>query len=267
MTYFGFLIRFLLPPIFILLVIQIWKQRKHKQMPNFRNDRAVWISIAIHIVLAVIYTTPWDNYLVANHVWFYEPKLVSGLVIGYVPIEEYTFFILESLLAGLWWWFLSKHVHEAKDFKISDATRWISSGILIFVWIIFVLIFFTGFKSMTYISIIFFWALPAIFLQFLFGADILWHYRRLLMWVILPATLYLSITDSLAISSGTWTIDPLQSTRIFIGALPLEEAVFFLVTNILLGFGMTLFLAHESPTRIVEIKKAFERWFARTPEN
>ena len=71
-------------------------------------DGHVWIAIGIHILLALIYTTPWDNYLVATGVWYYNPQLVTGIVFGYVPIEEYTFFVLETLFAGLWWWFLAR---------------------------------------------------------------------------------------------------------------------------------------------------------------
>jgi lycopene cyclase domain-containing protein len=106
MTYVGFLLRFLFIPILIFLAITYWDIRNNKQINGFKNGRAVWTAIGIHILLAVIYTTPWDNYLVATGVWYYNPDLVTGMVIGYVPIEEYTFFVVETILAGLWWWFL-----------------------------------------------------------------------------------------------------------------------------------------------------------------
>ena len=108
MTYFGFLLRFLVIPILVFLGITYWDNKNNRQIKGFRNGRAVWIAIAVHIVLAVIYTTPWDNYLVATGVWYYNPDLVTGIVIGYVPIEEYTFFVLETILSGLWWWFLAR---------------------------------------------------------------------------------------------------------------------------------------------------------------
>ena len=101
MTYFGFLLRFLVFPILIFLVITYWDNRGNKQTTGFQNGRTVWIGIGIHILLAVFYTTPWDHYLVATSVWYYNPKLVTGLLIGYVPVEEYTFFVLETFLSGL----------------------------------------------------------------------------------------------------------------------------------------------------------------------
>ncbi len=59
------------------------------------------------IVAAVLYTTPWDNYLVATRVWYYDPALVLNIILGYVPFEEYAFFALQTVLVGLfalWLW-------------------------------------------------------------------------------------------------------------------------------------------------------------------
>src|SRR4029078_4568828 len=101
------LLRFLALPILILLAVMYRHNKSNKQISDFQNGRAVWVGIGIHVLLAVIYTTPWDNYLVATGVWYYNPQLVTGFLIGYVPIEEYTFFVLETILSGLWWWFLA----------------------------------------------------------------------------------------------------------------------------------------------------------------
>jgi lycopene cyclase domain-containing protein len=103
------------------------------------------------------------------------------------------------------------------------------------------------------LSIIFFWALPAIAPQLLFGADILWHRRKFIALTVLPMTLYLSIVDSFAITASTWTIAPTQSAGILLGGiLPVEEAIFFLVTVTLVTFGLTLFLMEEAQARIQE---------------
>jgi len=90
-----------------------------------------------------------------------------------------------------------------------------------------------GWPPATYLAITLVWALPPIGLQLIFGADILWRHIRLVLLTIIPMTIYLSAADSLAITSGTWTIDPDQSTGIFLGSLPIEEAIFFLLTNMI----------------------------------
>ena len=263
MTYFGFLLRFLLIPIFIFLAITYWENKNGKQIYNFRNGRAIWIGIGVHVLLAVIYTTPWDNYLVATGVWYYNPKLVTGLVIGYVPIEEYTFFVVETILAGLWWWFLARRL-PTNSISLSTPNKvpfYVSTCLLLPLWIVFTYLFFFGDAKWTYLSIILFWALPPIIIQLLFGADILWHYRKLVFWgVMVPAT-YLSLMDIVALQETTWSISASQTAGIlFFGILPLEEVIFFFVTNILITFGLTLLLANVSQERFAQVRRQIQRW-------
>ena len=262
MTYFGFLLRFLLIPILIFLFITLWDNQRNKQIPGFHNGRAVWIGIAIHVLLAALYTTPWDNYLVATGVWYYNPDLVTGLVIGYVPIEEYTFFVVETILSGLWWWFLARRLPLPKtEFKPNKLIVYVSACLLLVTWMIFIYLFFGDNKPLTYLSIILFWALPAILPQLLFGADILWHYRRLVTWAILIPGTYLSLTDIVALKATTWSISPTQTTGILLfGILPLEEIIFFFITNVLITFGLTLLLANVSQERFAEIKAQLQSW-------
>lgn len=257
MTYFEFLLRFVVVPILIFLAITWWDNKNNRQTHGFKNGRAVWITILAHIIMAVVYTTPWDNYLVATGVWYYNPELVTGIVIGYVPIEEYTFFVLETILSGLWWWFLARRIAEPKtEFKPSKTGRLIAFGVLFAAWAYFTYLFFFGPREWTYLSITLFWALPAIFPQFLFGADILWHYRKLVFTAIFVPGFYLSLMDIVALSETTWNIAKDQTIGVnFFGILPLEEVVFFFITNVLIGFGMTLVLSKIG-------YKRFEDWKA-----
>lgn len=262
MTYFGFLLRFLVVPIIVFLLITWWDNKNKRPTKGFANSRAVWIAIAVHVILAVVYTTPWDNYLVATGVWYYNPNLVTGIVIGYVPIEEYTFFVLETILAGLWWWFLARRVSPPKDFKPSKPARLISFAILFVAWLIFTTHFFSDNEPITYLSITLFWAFPAIFPQLLYGADILWHHRNLVALAILVPGAYLSLMDIVALKDTTWSISPSQTTGIlFFGILPLEEVVFFFITNVLIAFGMTLLLSEHGRARFAEWKaRGFQRF-------
>jgi lycopene cyclase domain-containing protein len=198
-------------------------------------------------------------------VWYYNPKLVTGLVIGYVPIEEYTFFVLETVLSGLWWWFLAQRLPPPSNrFNPDRALVYLSTCVLFSLWLIFTYLFFFGDTKWTYLSIILFWALPPIIIQLLFGADIIWHYRKLVAGAILVPGAYLSLTDILALKETTWSISPGQTTGIlFFGILPIEEVLFFFITIVLLTFGMTLLLAHVSQSRFAEIKKHVQAWRER----
>ncbi len=253
MTYFGFLARFLGIPLLILGLLTWWDARQGRRLPTPFRTWAPGFVIVAHIVVAILYTTPWDNYLVATGVWWYDPALVTGLVIGWVPIEEYTFFVLQTIMTGLIWLFLAKRLVSDDDMMGTTdhrpQLRYASAGVIGVFWAASVALLFSGWKPGTYLALELAWALPPIILQLGFGADILWRYRKLVFWTLIPATIYLCIGDALAIGSGTWTIDPAQSTGIMVANLPIEEIIFFFVTNTLVVLGMTLVLAQESQTR------------------
>jgi lycopene cyclase domain-containing protein len=215
----------------------------------------IWPAVALHVVVAVLYTTPWDNYLVATRVWWYDPALVTGLTIGWVPIEEYTFFILQPILAGLWLVFLLRRAAASESETRPTLRLWlpVMLGIL---WLGAAGLLLSGWRPGTYLALELVWALPPIALQFAFGADILWQQRRLLLLAIGPVTLFLSAADALAIGWGTWTINPEKSLNVFLGGtLPVEEFVFFLLTNTLVTFGLVLIWAEVSHRRLLTIRR------------
>ena len=123
----------------------------------------------------------------------------------------------------------------------------------------------SGYKPGTYLSLILVWALPPLMLQLGLGADILWQHRRAVFGALAPITLYLALADMVAIAQGTWTIDPGQSLQIYLGGiLPLEEFIFFLLTNTLVVFGMTLLLAAESHNRLPATLRRYLQRHTRT---
>ena len=84
-------------------------------------------------------------------------------------------------------------------------------------------------------------AIPPLALQFLYGADRLWVHRRSALLAALPPTLYLAAADALAIGEGIWTINPTYSLGLNLGGvLPIEEFLFFLLTNCLIAFPLIL---------------------------
>lgn len=258
MTYFGFLLRFLVFPLIILLGLVAYDRRRGRRLPATLQNVPGRAAVLLHVVIAVLYTTPWDNYLVATGVWWYDPELVTGIVLGWVPLEEYIFFVLQTVLTGTWLLLGARWLHaDTPEPTQSNGLRRNSTAGVGLLWAGSVAILVAGWQPGTYLGLILVWALPPIMLQLAFGADILWQYRRLVLWSIVPTTLYLSAADVLTIAAGTWTIDPRQSTGVLLaGVLPLEEALFFLMTNTLIGFGITLLLARESRTR-------FRYWGAR----
>ncbi len=249
MTYFGFLARFLVLPILALSLLMIWDVRRGKTLPSSLRGWSPAAALASLILIALIYTTPWDNYLVATRVWWYDPQKVAGIVLGWVPLEEYTFFILQPILIGLWLLTLARRLPLANG--VTNAPSGAALMVTALVWLLAVAVLLARWRPGVYLGLELAWALPPIMLQLWFGADILWRHRRLVLLTIIPATLYLSLADSLAIALEIWTIDPEQSLGILLGArLPIEEFIFFLLTTTLVTFGMVLALATESWERL-----------------
>ncbi len=270
MTYFGFLFQFLVIPI-ILMVFLTWLDSRHRRaLPVALLGWSAWGVIMAHIGVALLYTTPWDNYLVATGVWWYNPKLVTGLTLGWVPIEEYTFFGLQPLLAGLWLLWLARRLPlDDRPVPHSHLYRWGLLAGLGLLWLGMAAILAFNWRPGTYLALILVWALPPIMLQLGFGLDTLWRHRLLIGLTLASMTLYLSLADFLAIGSGTWTIDPAQSLQIYLGGvLPLEEFVFFLMTNMLLVFGVVLVLAVESQQRVSpQLRQNLGRFLGNQPTN
>lgn len=50
--------------------------------------------------VATVYTTPWDNALVWSGVWGYPSERPIWALLGWVPIEEYAFFSIETLMVA-----------------------------------------------------------------------------------------------------------------------------------------------------------------------
>jgi lycopene cyclase domain-containing protein len=260
MTYFGFLAIFLVLPIIALMLVARRDARLGRTMPVALTTWAPWTLVAAHSIIAVLWTTPWDSYLIATRVWWYQPELVTGLTFLYIPIEEYTFFVLQPILTGLWLLFVIRHYPVAAPVTLNSLRiRRIVTACLGLAWVGFAALLASGWQPGTYLGLLMIWAIPPMMIQSAFGADILWRHRRIALMTIIPMTAYLAAADKLAITNGIWTINPAQSLQAIginlLGRLPLEELLFFLLTNMLVTLGITLVTSAESKVRA-------DRWVA-----
>jgi lycopene beta-cyclase len=89
-TYLDFLGLFLAPPIVLLLLLE------RRRLP-----RSLGWQLAAVAGLAIVYTAPWDHVLITQHVWSYPASRVVGDTVLRVPLEEYGFYVLQVVLAGL----------------------------------------------------------------------------------------------------------------------------------------------------------------------
>lgn len=190
MTYFGFLALFLGIPLALLGALTVWDSRRGNSLPVRLSSWPVRFVILAHIVVAVLYTTPWDKYLVATGVWWYDSQLVTGIVLGWAPIEEYTFFVLQTLDMGLLIVALAKRLPmpaappiqplEGRGLRVAAT---LVTGIS---WLVSTAFLLSGWAPGTYLTLILSWALIPVMVQMAIGADILWRYRVLVFWAPVP---------------------------------------------------------------------------------
>ena len=231
MTYLEFHLAFILPPILLLLVAQ------PRPMAGV-GARDAWRAIGLVMVIALVYTTPWDNYLVYRDVWWYGADRVIA-TIGYVPIEEYMFFVLQPVLTGLWLCLVRTKMRVDERpmpsaWRIGHVSFWLvatAAGVVMLFG-----------ESSLYMGLILAWASPVIAGLAWIGGDRIWRERHAWAVGILVPTVYLWIADRTAIALGIWDISPILSFDVNPLGLPIEEATFFLVTNVLVVQGVLLFL-------------------------
>jgi lycopene beta-cyclase len=87
-TYGRFLLLFLVLPLGLLLL---------------RADvrRGPWRPLVCLLVVASLATTPWDSWAVAHGLWDFPEGKTWGVRLFRLPLEEYLFFGLQTLLVGL----------------------------------------------------------------------------------------------------------------------------------------------------------------------
>jgi hypothetical protein len=232
LTYLGFHALFVVPPLVLLAAT-----RPFADLPDARR-RSAAVGLAAMVVIAVSYTTPWDSYLVQRGVWTYGDGVVA-LRFHAVPLGEYLFFVLQTLLTGLWL-YVYGFDPTAREGDFARRPRALGAAVCLGTGVVGALLV-LGTERGFYLGAILVWACPVLALQWAVGGGYLVRtWRRWVVAVGVP-TLYLCTIDAVAIRLGLWTITPATSTGVSLLGLPVEEAVFFLVTNLLLVYGLVLF--------------------------
>ncbi len=238
MSYLTFHLVFILPVIGVLLLLL-----RSRDLSKLHGR---WQGVAVLCTIAFIYTVPWDNYLVASDIWSYgEGRILEALKIGYVPIEEYAFFILQPIMTGCFLqWYFSNHENLLRCLTEPRVTGW--QGIVGAIF--FALLAGSGWvalefgdQPLRYLALITVWACPVLAFQWGYGGATLIQFRQVMVPAVIVPSVYLWIVDMIAIEWRIWLIHEATSTGWKLFSLPVEEAYFFLVTNMLVVNGLVLY--------------------------
>lgn len=228
MTYFGFHLRFVLPP---LAAACVWAAPWAWPVEK-------WAVLGAILAIVMAFTAPWDNYAVAKGIWDFDPKRIWRRV-GWLPVEEYLFFWLQSLLVVF---VLDGLAGVRGGAQTLPADPWIGHALAGTLCAITVGVFVTwrrGFGPGTpghYAWHLLFWFVPVILLQWAVGWNVLLPRLDLLLAVVFAVGTWLTFADYRAIAAGIWFFDAKQITGWKLrGVMPWEEIAFFYLTSLLVA--------------------------------
>ncbi len=237
MTYFRFHWIFNVPLLVILILIG-W--------------RAPWYIGSIHamgwvVLAAVAFTTPWDNLAARRGIWGF-PRHRYTLRLGWLPVEEYLFFVLQTvnvLFAVRVLFYLNPDWHRPLT---SSPTTWTwlclaASGLT---WIVIGLQMSRWGRArgptVNY-TLHLAWFLPVIYFQWVLAPNVFAVHAGLLALVTIFFGLYYTAADYIAVRAGLWFFDEKQITGFKIAnLLPWEEVAFFFLTSLLVAQSFLLLL-------------------------
>jgi lycopene cyclase domain-containing protein len=71
-----------------------------------------WGTICYTLVALFLMTAEFDTFIVGSGVVAYDPALLSGVFIGFAPIEDFAYTVVAALLIPLTWWWLGSRVKK-----------------------------------------------------------------------------------------------------------------------------------------------------------
>jgi lycopene cyclase domain-containing protein len=218
----------------------------------FASWREPWTSgeataLVLVLLAVVVFTTPWDNLAAKWGIWGF-PREKYSIRLGWLPIEEYAFFVLQSLnvmlgMRALFHFFPAWHRLISTD---PDFRTYLCLGASLLPWIVI------GLQLRAYrrragsrvnYALHLAWFLPVIYSQWVLAPALLGAHLSLLLLVTFLFGLYYTGADLVAVRGGTWFFDEKQITGFKIGRiLPWEEVAFFFLTSLLVAQSYLLLL-------------------------
>jgi lycopene cyclase domain-containing protein len=225
LTYLEFTLLFVGLPIVGLAVAAFVTRRFHP---------AQLAGTGLLLGVALVYTLPWDAHLIRTGVWEYGSIVVGH--VGAVPYEEVLFIGGQTVLTGLWTAMVVRPDGRGPSITTRQRVAGAAVGLLIGALGLLALTA-TTFR---YLGAILAWAGPVLALQWGFGWPVLLAKGHSVFAALAVPTAYLWAADRLAIGLGLWSFSPTYTTGVTLLGLPIEEATFFLVTNVFLVQGLVL---------------------------
>jgi len=239
MTYLQFHLLFNVPLLFLLSLLA----------GGALLNTGILAPIGLVLVIVVLFTTPWDNYAAWRGIWgFKEGRYLVKW--GYLPMEEYLFFVIQSIQAILLTLIVTAWLPDLPS--LTSPWPLLSPASLVIGLSISAVFLFIGwrwglplprFSKWQYAWHLFFWFGLVVALQWWAGWPILLPRWPILLAVTLLLGTWLTLADIVAVRKGIWFFDErLITGKRVARILPWEEAAFFYLTSLIVSQSLLLFL-------------------------
>lgn len=176
-----------------------------------------WREVLSAILLTALVFIPWDMWKTHAGVWAFNPRYLSGLYIGNLPVEEWLFFFTVP--------YAILFIYACLEVYFPDRLYRIAPGLSkgVFAGLLFVTVFFTD-RMYTVIT----FPLAALFLLFhkyVFGDRYLGRFWMAYFVHLIPFFLVNGLLTSLPVV----TYNPAEQIGLRIYTVPVEDAVYSLL--------------------------------------
>ena len=71
-----------------------------------------WSTLCYTLVALLLMTAVFDNFIVGSGIVAYDAELLSGVFIGFAPIEDFAYTLVAAVLIPMTWWWLGSRVKK-----------------------------------------------------------------------------------------------------------------------------------------------------------
>jgi lycopene cyclase domain-containing protein len=207
-------------------------------------------ALGLVLLAVMIFTTPWDNLAAKWGIWGF-PREKYSLRLGYLPVEEYAFFLLQSVNVMLAIRALFRFFPDWEVGQETEVGKWtlLCLGASLIPWLLVAMQLRwlrRHFGLRVNYAVHLAWFLPVVYAQWVLAPWLFWAHAGLLALVTGVSGIYYTVADLAAVRAGTWFFDEKQITGVKLaGLLPWEEIAFFFLTSLLVAQSYLLLLPSD----------------------
>jgi lycopene cyclase domain-containing protein len=248
-TYFELDVDTLLLPIVCLILLP--------PLPfgfGFQKKAFLAVGMAVPLftsLMALAFSTLWDNIIASHHVWTYDAKCMKGVLFA-IPYEEYAWFVLHTLLAQallLRMWAAKPGIASRPDFpsRCHDMKVVVPVVVLLASTMMGIKLCRDGNNDHLYLGIIMAFMSPVLaFIWAGFAHFFLWAPASYVAAIVLESA-YVITVDQFAISRGIWHIYPGTGVRLPLNmfgntGIQIEQFLIYSLTTVLVVSTLQPFL-------------------------